>query len=400
MSNVQKKQRTRFLSLRVKLLIGFTVLFTIVFAGAYYWFYSFITQRAIEHIRVDMLDMLNIGIKGIDGDEFATMAQDAKVEASGMPDSDPRYQRHQDWLRKIREVDERTSPYTFIASGKPYEVLWIGDIFRIIRPADQTKFRESYDSSQSLLYNGLTETTVRMTPQPDKWGTWVSAYGPIRNSRGEVVGGFGMDFRYDYVLEVQQTVLNNVGIAFLITYITLFVLIFAYSRVLTRPIVYLTRASRRIAEGDYNVNLATVSGGLTRDEIGVLADMFQIMTNKVREREQTLIRQVEELKIEVDEAKSKKQVKEIVESDFFQQLEAKARRMRDRSAATTGKFAAVKRSVLTEEGDMGDEGTTDEDKSAVEDKPVAEGQPAGEIKGADDQSTVEDNPAVEEKPTM
>jgi HAMP domain-containing protein len=392
MSNAQKPQKSRFVSLRVKLLLGFTILFTLVFAGAYYWFYSFITQQAIEHIRVDMLDTLNLGIQGVDGDEFADMARNAKPEASGMPDSDPRYQRHQGWIEKIQAVDHRASPYTFVATDKPYEVLWIADIFRKIRPADQTKFRDSYDSSTSLLYNGLKETTIRMTPQPDQWGTWVSAYGPIRNSKGEIVGGFGVDFRYDYVLEVQQQVLNNVGIAFLVTYITLFILIFAYSRVLTRPIVVLTRATRRIAEGEYDINLATMTGGFFRDEIGVLAQMFQIMTNKVREREQILIRQVEELKIEVDEAKSKKQVKEIVESDFFQQLEAKARRMRDRSAASTGRFAAVRRSML-------DEKLSTSERAAVGDNPEDEATPTDESQPTDQQAIGEDKPAVEEKPT-
>ena len=41
--------------------------------------------------------------------------------------------------------------------------------------------------------------------------------------------------------------------------------------------------------------------------------------------------QVRELRIEIDEVKRKKQVSEIVESDFFQDLRAKARDMRSRS---------------------------------------------------------------------
>ncbi len=369
MSDAQKKRRTRFFSLRVKLLMGFTVLFTIVFAGAYYWFYSFATNMAMERIQDDMLNTLNGGIAGINGDEFAAMAQDAKPEASGMPDSDPRYQRHQDWLIRLHMVEPRGNPYTFVKGSKPYEVLWIGDIFRAIRPADETKFRDSYDSSNSLLYNGLSEVTTRMNPYQDPWGHWVSAYGPIRDSKGQIVGGFGLDFSAEYVYQVQQAILDKVVIAFLVTYSALFVLIFAYSRVLTQPIVVLTRATRRIAEGNYDVNLATMMGGFLRDEIGVLAEMFQIMTNKVREREQTLIRQVEELKIEVDEAKSKKQVKEIVESDFFQQLEAKARRMRDRSAAATGKFTAVNRAMLDEIMGTGEKASGDE-KPPVEEKPA------------------------------
>ena len=52
------------------------------------------------------------------------------------------------------------------------------------------------------------------------------------------------------------------------------------------------------------------------------------MADKVRQREQSLKRQVEALKIEIDETKRKKQVSEIADSDFFRELQAKARDMR------------------------------------------------------------------------
>jgi hypothetical protein len=41
-----------------------------------------------------------------------------------------------------------------------------------------------------------------------------------------------------------------------------------------------------------------------------------------------LKRQLEALKIEIDETKRKKQVSEIADSDFFRELQAKARDMR------------------------------------------------------------------------
>ncbi len=47
-------------------------------------------------------------------------------------------------------------------------------------------------------------------------------------------------------------------------------------------------------------------------------------------REQTLRRQVEKLKIEIDEAKRAKEVQAITETEFFQDLQEKARRMRKR----------------------------------------------------------------------
>lgn len=55
------------------------------------------------------------------------------------------------------------------------------------------------------------------------------------------------------------------------------------------------------------------------------------MAQQVYSREQKLKQQVRDLRIEIDETKRTKQVKEIVETDFFQDLTAKAQVLRDRS---------------------------------------------------------------------
>ncbi len=54
------------------------------------------------------------------------------------------------------------------------------------------------------------------------------------------------------------------------------------------------------------------------------------MVLKVKGREEALKSQVKVLKIEIDEARKHKEVSEIVNSDFFQDLQAKALVMRKR----------------------------------------------------------------------
>jgi GAF domain-containing protein len=51
-------------------------------------------------------------------------------------------------------------------------------------------------------------------------------------------------------------------------------------------------------------------------------------------REQSLRQQIQQLRIEIDEVKRQKQVSEIVDTDFFQDLRAKARAMRDRKSSS------------------------------------------------------------------
>jgi len=66
-----------------------------------------------------------------------------------------------------------------------------------------------------------------------------------------------------------------------------------------------------------------------RDEtLATLAAEFAHMATQVRQREEALQRQVEQLRIEIDEVKKQRQVSEIVDSEYFQSLKAKAAGLR------------------------------------------------------------------------
>jgi hypothetical protein len=71
------------------------------------------------------------------------------------------------------------------------------------------------------------------------------------------------------------------------------------------------------------------------DQLGQLARVFQHMAREVIAREQRLVKEVQELKIEIDLAKRDRQVAEITESDYFQQLQQKAQRLRQRPPKTS-----------------------------------------------------------------
>ena len=334
MAEITPPSRNRLaFNLSMKLLIAFSLVFGVVFALAFVWFYSFSTQAALEQIRGDLTNTLYATIEGIDGDEFAALVSEAVPDpASGLPDQDPRYQQHQQWLDLIHRIEPRANPYTYVKSPEGRDVLWVGDIFRIIRPADGTQFLESYTPQADLILQGLEQETSRMTIYTDDWGRWVSAYAPIRDSQGVEVGAVGIDFAADYVSQVQQQIRNSVFIAFLVTYGVLFVVVLILSRVLTRPIVKLTKMASCVANGYYDQDFAGLASGvgLMRDEIATLATTFVVMVDKVRQREESLKQQVAELKIEIDEVKRQQQVGEIVDTDFFQELQAKAQAFRRR----------------------------------------------------------------------
>jgi two-component system cell cycle response regulator len=67
------------------------------------------------------------------------------------------------------------------------------------------------------------------------------------------------------------------------------------------------------------------------DALGRLARTFQRMAAEVQAREQRLERQVQQLMIEIDETRKARDVSEITESDYFQQLRSKVHTLRARS---------------------------------------------------------------------
>ncbi|MEM8638674.1 MAG: HAMP domain-containing protein [Cyanobacteria bacterium P01_G01_bin.54] len=108
-------------------------------------------------------------------------------------------------------------------------------------------------------------------------------------------------------------------------------------RTIARPILAITSAAAAIEAGEFQTQSLDRPAKRT-DELGKLARVFQEMAQQVYAREQRLKRQVQELKIEIDEAKRKKAVREIAETDFFQDLQSKAkdiRRQRRRRGRST-----------------------------------------------------------------
>src|SRR5881409_1535766 len=69
------------------------------------------------------------------------------------------------------------------------------------------------------------------------------------------------------------------------------------------------------------------------DELGQLAQVFQEMARQVYAREQQLQRQVQQLRIEIDQERRARDVADITESEYFQQLLGKADELRHRVKA-------------------------------------------------------------------
>ncbi|WP_421657386.1 hypothetical protein [Leptothermofonsia sp. ETS-13] len=116
--SIDSGQGTKFISLRIKLLVGFTAVIAIFYTSAYHWFYQFAVSRAVQRIREDLVSTLEGAIAGIDGDQFETLSQITLPQGQHEPLDNPLYTAHQNWLYRVSLVENRANSFTFIKGAE------------------------------------------------------------------------------------------------------------------------------------------------------------------------------------------------------------------------------------------------------------------------------------------
>ncbi|MEM6715354.1 MAG: DUF3365 domain-containing protein [Cyanobacteria bacterium P01_C01_bin.147] len=164
----------------------------------------------------------------------------------------------------------------------------------------------------------------------------------------------GFDWELDEVLGTQivyvpaaevfssarQAFSGVMGLFILVFAIALFCLNALLKPLVVQPVQGLAKLSEKLAADDIKTveELDTAeSRKLTnviqrQDELGQLGRVFQKMVNEVITRQQRLRQQIRDLKIEIDQTRKTKEVQEIVETDYFQNLQQKAQQFRNRKS--------------------------------------------------------------------
>ncbi len=305
----------KLVSLRVKILLGFSMVFSIVFAGAFYWFYNFSTEKSLSRLRADMKSTLIGAVRGVDTKELLALYNEGKPNASGFSD-DERFQHQLAWFETVHRIEPRAWLYTYVA-GKAsnnrrvgvssvrqneLEIIYLVDLWAKYNPSKSVRFLESGVPglvTQQVLERG--EIVENKDIYTDKWGTWLSAFAPLKDSNGEVRAVLGIDIQADYVRSLQQEIRDKVWLTFAITYAILFVLIYILSGILTKHLTELTRSAERIAEGNYDQALSFSNRSQFPDEMNTLAQVFEVMIDSIRTREQ-LIREGKQAEDEIRRA--------------------------------------------------------------------------------------------------
>lgn len=181
------------------ILTFFVWLVTVVVVGS---IYIYNRQQTREITRQRLLEIAALSVQRLDGDLHATLVNPAQM-ASG------EYRTFRGWLQQIRDssqdltfvytmrYDERNNQMVFIVDAETdsQDVSLLGDVYSDINPA--------------LLEQLATLQVVAVDARPitDQWGTYLSAYAPLRTSSGEVDAILGVDMSLERVLVYEQRLL-------------------------------------------------------------------------------------------------------------------------------------------------------------------------------------------------
>jgi len=333
----------RYVSLRVKIWIGFILIFTPVFMASYYWFYQYTTTRVLQGISDSLVDTIDGAVKVMDIDGFVKLYEEESTtdpncspstgSAKGYyPEDNPLYAEHVNWLYMVQQISPNTRIYTYVKGPAAGDIIAIGSTGYFRSPRGGFKFCELYNSQgKTRIAEGLIRRVDRWDIYSDSFGSWITTYQPITDESGRNVGAIGVDIAADYVNQVKRGILISGAIAFVLSYVLIFLLVYWFSGLMTRPIVSLAGIAKEIGEGKYEQEWTQVDKvGTVRDEINTLTSVFHSMVDKVAEREKSLRARVAQLEIMIDRSKLETQVQEIVDSDFFQDLRSKVQDMRSR----------------------------------------------------------------------
>ena len=115
----------------------------------------------------------------------------------------------------------------------------------------------------------------------DKIGQWVSAYAPIRNGEGAVVGLVEVDFKDNvYLMAVFEELTSLIMFSALGVLLSILFAVFI-SRQISKPIVRISKAVVEFSDGNFDLAVPVT----TRDEIGQLSRAFNYMVSEIKEKE-------------------------------------------------------------------------------------------------------------------
>lgn len=180
-------------------------------------------------------------------------------------------------LRSVRAVDiDIFDAYVMVKDADPRYVRFVTNADRERTPVG---CGERYDLREAPeIRVGFQKSFSDLKANTDRWGTWISAFAPVRTRAGEVVGVLGIDIAQQTVIQIRREFsslfLISIGVC-----LGLSLVIGLLSSVwLTKPIRRVVKGMEVVASGDMEHTL----GRFSEDEFDRMSGIFDKMTGALK----------------------------------------------------------------------------------------------------------------------
>ncbi|WP_172954358.1 methyl-accepting chemotaxis protein [Solibacillus sp. R5-41] len=163
-----------------------------------------------------------------------------------------------------REKTDSGYEYFYVITG---DAVALGDIE--VNGAEYDKMVQTFETGQT------SEPEI----SSDDFGNLLSIYIPIKDKSGEVISVLGVDYNATDIFNLEKK--NGLKMVLLtgIFLIISIIIIFIFSKIVTKPLESLTKQAKKISEGDLNFHVKTEG----KDEISELSRSFEKMVVDLRE---------------------------------------------------------------------------------------------------------------------
>ncbi len=280
----QKRQKInkRYYSLSSILASGISLLAIVSVGITIGILYLNFSQQSRQDLRQRIMDIAELAALQQDGDKFEKITSE----------DDPLYEEFRLQNLKIRKIDPQIAfvytmrkddqgIYFVVDAGEPGEI-------------DIARYGERYVDASSTLQENFDSLETAIADQEiytDVYGSFLGAYAPIRNSKGERVGVIGIDIRADDVIAREKQFIFISLVVFGAAVIVLALAAWLFGYIVTAPLKELTRSAHKIASGDLRHRVTVESISM---EFAELASDLNNMTNALQETVHTLETRVAE----------------------------------------------------------------------------------------------------------
>jgi HAMP domain-containing protein len=259
-------------SLQTKLTISFIVLILVVSSLTYFFTFKE-TKKGLKEITQTEL----IALSSVIANELSGIHAE---EMSSLKPGDESSEIFISLAARLNSIRNSHSDIKYI-----YTMKKDGDkLFFMVDPdygnADDpgAEIGEKYEDFNDEMLTAFAKPSVDSEFTTDKWGTLLSGYAPIQDTKGKVVGIVGVDMTSDLVIAKQNFIGKTIYIIIAISILLAASFIFFFSKTIIKDIRKLNNIANDISMGNISVSMDVER----KDEIGELAESFGRMVASLK----------------------------------------------------------------------------------------------------------------------